>query len=305
LGRAAARRAFTLVELLGVIAIIGILIALLLPAVQAAREAARRSQCSNNLKQMGLGLHNYATAYKGCFPAGARDNGSAGGHGLFSTLLPYIEQQTVYDQLDLNGNTYNSSQRFTEIPAYECPSYPYPFVYRGLSNVNKDGAITTYQGVGGVKGWKEHGTTSATHGAMPHNGIFSFARLQKMSGVTDGLSNTFAIGEFVQIDLVAGSGTNSFADPPGNVRAWILGTTTGGSRGMYAFKVVSSSPLNAHVDRVADGIPFNYLPFGSHHPGGGNFLFGDGSVHFISETISFNTYKYLATCNGGEAAELP
>lgn len=298
------RRGFTLVELLVVIAIIGVLVALLLPAVQAAREAARRSQCSNHLKQLGLGLHNYAVANKEYFPSAARDNGNLGGHGLFSTLLPYIEQQTVYDELTLDGNTYNEPHRFTEIPPYVCPSYPHETLYEGQANVNMDGAITTYQGVGGV--WYEGVAHSAsTLGRLPHNGIFRFNRPVKMAGVTDGLSNTFAMTEFVQIDRQAGAVDANFAAPPGNVRAWILGKTLGDSYGMYSFKVIKDWPLNVQVDRGRDGVPYNYLPFGSHHSGGALFLLGDGSVQFVSETIDFDLYKHLATCNGGEAVQLP
>ena len=152
-------KGFTLVELLVVIAIIGILIALLLPAVQAAREAARRAQCTNNLKQMGLSLHNYANTWKDCFPPGSSigradiPNGKFK-HGLFAFMLPYMEMATIYDQLDMSGLstsfTYNEPEhiRHEVISGYVCPSWPYPADYV-TGSMWSDGAITTYQGVAG------------------------------------------------------------------------------------------------------------------------------------------------------------
>ena len=300
---------FTLVELLVVIAIIGVLVALLLPAVQAAREAARRSQCSNHLKQIGLGLHNYADTFGGYFPVGARANlGNLHvSHGFFATILPFVEQQTVYDALvNVGGDAFDEPHRYTVIPTYLCPSWPHENVFQAGSYYG-DGASGTYVGVGGVHpvptGSNATQTVADNLGAFPKNGIFGkailegstkYSALRKLSGVTDGLSNTMAIGEFIQIDAGAAA--------PGNVRPWIFGALNSG--GLYSFKVINNFPINAKVKRDQDGASFNYLPFGSFHPGGGHFLLGDGSVHFISETISFDLYKYLGTCNGGESAQL-
>jgi prepilin-type processing-associated H-X9-DG protein len=286
-----------------VIAIIGILIALLLPAVQAAREAARRMQCTNNLKQIGLGLHNYADTYRGYFPVGAYATSSsvAVSHGFLSTILPFIEQGTIYDQLvNLNGSVYSEPHRNTPISAYICPSWPH-------SGVSSSGALTTYTGVGGAypvvtPPSSPTQTVNPGGGVTPKNGIFgeaipasNYSSLRNMAGVTDGLSNTLAVGEFVHI--------NPGGAAPGNVRPWIYGAMDGA--GVYTFKVVNNFPLNAKVTRDQDGASYNYLPFGSFHPGGGNFLLGDGSVRFVPDTISFDIYRYLATCNGGEAAQLP
>ena len=125
---------FTLVELLVVITIIGILIALLLPAVQAAREAARRMQCTNNLKQLGLACHNYMAAWNGCFPCAGRGNAH---HGLFTRMLPYLEQDSLYGRLNFNPATENTSAepqvyRDTIISAYVCPSFGLPVVAGGF-----------------------------------------------------------------------------------------------------------------------------------------------------------------------------
>ncbi|MDY0170677.1 MAG: DUF1559 domain-containing protein [Thermoguttaceae bacterium] len=296
--------AFTLVELLVVIAIIGILIALLLPAVQSAREAARRMQCANNLKQMALAMHNYAAAHREYFPIGSPGPVQ---HGLFSAMLPYLEQQAIYDQLDLTGKartTFQEPHRYTPVAAYTCPSWPHGDVFRDMSNGNQNGAITTYQGIAGA-----HPTvppvTEASPGCgdMPQNGIFGWARLRRFADVRDGLSNTLALAEFVQIDLIAGSGTMSFENPPGNVRPWVLGATSSGECS-YAFKTVVH-PLNSQFDRVSDDVPFNHLPFGSCHPGGGHFAAADGSVHFLSESTSLDLYRRLMTVDGGESVSIP
>lgn len=297
---ASARRGFTLIELLVVITIIAILIALLLPAVQSIRSAAARIQCSNNLKQVGLALHNYATGQLGRLPVGSPGHAK---HGLFTVLLPYLEQQPVFDGVDLDGNTFNEQHRYTPIPVYVCPSYPHEVVTRNANNAHKNGAATTYQGVAGALREGEP-KTKCGHGDLPKNGMFGWAYSRKLTAVRDGLSNTFAVAEFVHKDSRPGWGQHSFADPPGNVRAWILGATFTGQKGVYSCKAMEM-PFNAQVDRVADGVPFNHLPFGSYHSGGGNFLFGDGSVHFLSDSIEFELYQNLATCNGGDLSTLP
>ena len=292
-------RGFTLVELLVVIAIIGILIALLLPAVQAAREAARRAQCSNNLKQMGLALHNYATANRSHFPAGSP---GAFKHGLFTHMLPYLEQQPLYDQLDLmceTYDTYHEPHKFDVVDCYVCPSWPHGAVDREDPYT---GALTTYQGVAGAYPDVPPFESASYAGNIPKNGIFGWAFVRSMSGVTDGLSNTLAMGEFVEIDSEPTSGVEWWARPPGAVRAWVFG----GSQdiGLYASKVLVHA-INAKVNRGTDNVKYNHLPMGSYHPGGAHFLVGDGSVTFLSESISLETYWNLATVDGGEVAALP
>jgi prepilin-type N-terminal cleavage/methylation domain-containing protein len=287
---------FTLVELLVVIAIIGILIALLLPAVQAARAAARRTKCQNNEKQIGLAIQNYISARKKEFPPA---NPGVRKHGWLSRVLPYIEGQSIYTTFDFAGSTGSETHRYTPVDTYLCPEWNDPVVYSNMSDEN-NGAISTYQGVGGVKrGTSGEKLLASGHGDFPYNGVFAWAEVRKVSQVTDGLSKTFAAGEFIHRDYDPSS---THKNPPGNVRPWILGSSTNSSnRSSYSMKVAMYQ-LNAKIDRVADGIPFNHLPMGSYHTGGVHFVLADGSVHFVAETISFPVYQNMATCNGSETS---
>ena len=290
---------FTLVELLVVIAIIGILIALLLPAVQAARAAARRMQCSNNLKQMGLAMHNYACANKEYFPTGNTGELNRWKPGLWTLMLPYLEQQALYGKLDVSGATDtidDEENKYTPIPCYTCPSWPHPIVYRDRSIRWLNGALVTYRGTCGAYPTVQPYTALAD-GNCPHNGMFGMNWARRMAEVTDGLSNTLAMGEFVQLDR-----TGSYAVPPGNVRPWILGSSY--SMGMYGCMVVEY-PINTDVDRFGDGIPGHWLPLGSFHPGGMNGLVADGSVTFLSDSMDLELYRQLTTVDGGEAVSVP
>ncbi len=129
------------------------------------------------------------------------------------------------------------------------------------------------------------------------NGTFGMGFTRKLAEVADGLSNTLAIGEFVQKDDLR---TNRWAN---NVRDWMFGGDT--SCGNMSVKALVY-PINAKLNRgTPDNIRYHYLPMGSHHPGGASFLLGDGSVHFVSETIDMETYMSLGSCDGKEAAQLP
>jgi len=276
------RAAFTLVELLVVIAIIGILVALMLPAVQAAREAARRMQCSNKLKQIGLALHNYHGVY-GSFPPGNIDQAVSQSQewGWAVFLLPYLEQEPLHSQLAPN------ERRFVELlsdPAaramcqisldgFRCPSDRTPRLLEGteqprdLDGVasvgpNFFGATSNYIGVTGF--WQI--------GALPANGILSANSEVNFRDIVDGTSNTFAVGER---DFYCAAG----------LWAGVRDARASGPRGADYVLGRVSYKMNA-VKNV--GNPSCCQAFSSPHPGGAHFALCDGGVRFVSENISFH-----------------
>lgn len=308
--------AFTLVELLVVIAIIGILVALLLPAVQSAREAARRTQCTNNLKQMGVAVQNYAAIYKG-LPTGygrtpnhILKNVSFIKEGLFTSLLPYMEEKAVFDSVEfeyfLKGHQfYQDPARDTIVSAFVCPDWPDQRVF-GTVPAGYEyqlGAVCTYAGVGGAVQKDGEKMITSGFGGIPDNGAFTvvlnpssplalIGARRKLGQITDGQSNSFMIGEYVHRDCKFGMFTE---EPPGNTRPWYI---AGFQDAPYAFKILENPP-NVCVARSA-GIQFNYLPMGSFHPGVTLFVKVDGSVHIVADNIDLTTYKNLATVRGGE-----
>jgi prepilin-type N-terminal cleavage/methylation domain-containing protein len=309
---------FTLVELLVVIAIIGVLVALLLPAVQAAREAARRAQCSNNLKQMGLGVQNYMSSKKDMLPLGYEGVPSWASvnfnkRHLFTSILPYMEQQSVYNQLvfEYTGSPYVDPARDIPVPSYLCPSWTDPTIVTGAVNGYEDGALITYQGVSGatVTGLTTADMTDSAFGPIPNNGVFAFERVpvngtvrfrgraRKGSEILDGQSNTLIIGEFVHRDAQP-CATAGCDQAPGNVRPWYLG---GYADAPYSCKVLEYTP-NVQVNRNTPP-PFNRLPMGSFHPGVTQFVYVDGSVHVIADGIEKDPYYALATADMGDIVD--
>ncbi len=319
-------RGFTLVELLVVIAIIGILVALLLPAIQSAREAARRSQCTNNLKQMGIAAQNYAATYKGLpMGLGTTENHVRKGarfvkEGLFTELLRYMEEQAIYDKIEFNYYLppvklyYNDPVRDIPVAAYICPDWPdsriMPQTAVGAPLYEYQwGAVLTYSGVGGVVYAGERVIrNSSGFGDLPFNGAFvaeegrvgltTFLQgeRRKLSQITDGQSNSFMVGEFVHRNCEAGRITE---EAPGNVRPYYL---SGYPDAAYQYKVLDNGP-NTCVTRL--DTPFNYLPMGSYHPGLTMFVKVDGSVHVVSNDIDIKTYQSLGTVSGNEVIAAP
>ena len=287
------RRAFTLVELLVVIAIIGVLIALLLPAVQQAREAARRMQCTNHLKQLGLALHNYHDVNNSFPPAGEQEHAKL---GLFGRLLPYIEQQALYDNIRYDGNwETNLPLAETRIDGFLCPSGPH--IMSKATAPNEANAYTThYFGNPGPLGRNpvtntDYGRDTANEGSygnLANEGIFHLGKVS-FRDITDGTTNTIGLGEI--------SYTNFR-----NYRAWIRGTYQ-----VSAVAYINTKnhrwPINSFNDGT-QSISLNDGGYGSHHPGGANFSLMDGSVRFITETIDMDAYRAAASRSGGEVSDL-
>ncbi|MDO4583885.1 MAG: DUF1559 domain-containing protein [Planctomycetia bacterium] len=316
------RKGFTLVELLVVIAIIGMLVGLLLPAVQMAREAARRSQCANHMRQMALACHTYMSS-DGSFPPGAEKNdyfpqisSASGAYGLFVFILPYIEQASLYEQIDFEKDScwyqnshFDSPLMQTVISTYVCPSFPED-AFSPRPNTYKSGALCFYNGVAGaVRKRSENEEKSAddpntysdttqifssSTGDIPNNGIFFWGKKIKPSQVSDGLSNTLMLGEIPCPQIREYTEVISH-EYPYYARPWLIATNGNSNRGFYNSKVCEN-----RINSVEKTTSYNYLPFGSYHSGGATFARGDGSVSFVSEGIDFQLYRNLATRNEKE-----
>jgi prepilin-type N-terminal cleavage/methylation domain-containing protein len=322
-------RGFTLIELLVVIAIIAILIALLLPAVQQAREAARRTQCRNNLKQIGIAMHNYHDNFN-TFPPGhirvmpqrtVNPDPAITWDGL---LMPYFDQAPLYNLVDFPA-VYNSNIGFStanhvryasaQVPGLRCPSSADPLSsnqnytfgsapqvtishFIGSYGANASGTVGS-PGTGGLPNESQQHLDDACCTNARYNGVMSLLSRVNLRDVTDGPSNTIAVGEWIQ-----GPGPAN-----GNYPHWILSVPaaqdaagrTNGSAGM---------PLNFGPvpNRTSTNTPAPPLQstqqqrasFSSYHEGGVHVVMCDGAVRFLSENIDATVQKSLGTRNGNE-----
>jgi prepilin-type N-terminal cleavage/methylation domain-containing protein/prepilin-type processing-associated H-X9-DG protein len=306
LRRRACRAAFTLVELLVVIAIIGVLVALLLPAVQAAREAARRSSCSNNLRQLGLALHNHHDTL-GNFPP-AR-NAWPLVHSALARLLPYVEQQNLRELVDFTippSNAANLTASQTPVKLFICPSDMGAGIVPGSAHAGTNYVVA-------------NGTGTIGYGLIASgDGLFTQIPLG-FRDVTDGSSNTGAISE-----SILGNGTTSTGTTPADAKREVLEVPGGNDPTPAACQGASGAWSGQRGAKWIDGHYGNtlynhfYTPNprewdcgnGSHnkglstarsrHPGGVQLLLCDGSVRFVSNTIRLDAWRALATRDGGE-----
>jgi prepilin-type N-terminal cleavage/methylation domain-containing protein/prepilin-type processing-associated H-X9-DG protein len=309
------RRGFTLIELLVVIAIIAVLVGLLLPAVQKVREAAARTQCQNNLKQLGLAVQNYYSSFN-AYSTSIRPGGVTISPRVSWSIgvLPFIEQGNVKNKYDLTSNwdsATNLPLTSQPLKIYQCPSTPNPTRLDGdpQTNVWNLVAVTDYAASTGVAAYATNVNT--TGAVLP--GILQKNTTVRIADVVDGLSNTFLIVESAGRPQIYQGGVAFGSVPTNKVNGG------GWARPASDFSFQSSTPdgktfpgtCAANCTNGFDYPTYNMSPFGTEgtseayafHSGVINVLFGDGSVHSISAAVSVNVFAALVTRAGGETPD--
>jgi prepilin-type processing-associated H-X9-DG protein len=319
-----------LVELLVVIAIIGILIALLLPAVQAAREAARRSQCTNNLKQIGLGLHNHHDTYQrfppGCatdYPPFAPATYGGWGSSWLVYILPYVEQGPLYQKWAFTGSSgYDNANNRPlinnlVINGYLCPSSPLPLNSAGGPDTRFSGNYAAIAGAvnGLIPGYTEARVHSGGGGIVGGNGALIPNGQTGFRDITDGTSNCAAAGEHGDW-LFSTTGTK-IDYRAGQIHGWSMGCGAQGVPPNYGSgdnRAFNTTTIRYAINNKRNngagwdgncttGVCQNMgnnTPLNSAHPGGVNLLLCDGSVRFVSETVPLDVVARLATRDDGQ-----
>ena len=329
------RLAFTLVELLVVIAIIGELVAMLLPAVQAARESARRAQCQNNLKQLGLGLLNHHDSLQ-CFPPGARMQVLATGPKILTNanvaILPYLEQGVVEAQWD------HAKQYWEQLPAvlatpvalFTCPSNDFQAVadviFDGLGIPAGTQLATTDYALcrGATDAWCLGNDYPSDEKGLFHIVNVADEKPMEIAQITDGTSHTLALGDAAGGDRWPTCRRAGCTEPEGRAMAdapWMIGNISTNAfsdagwvyAGLYAATVepINKRPVTGSIldePGIFDcrssvrGGPHATPNFRSDHAGGAQFLYCDGSVHFLGEPLELATYRTLSTFAGDDVA---
>ncbi len=337
------RRGFTLIELLVVIAIIAILIGLLLPAVQKVREAAARMQCSNNLKQLSLAVHNYHDTFLRLPPGGAEDqspfgtdtvgNGASWGSSWMVYVLAGIEQNAIASKWQYSGNSgvfntnNNNAMGGAVIKTFSCPSSP---LKTGPSPSNASACLANYVGIAGATNGLITGYTEARISTLPSGGMIGGGGMLfpngkiNFGGVTDGLSNTVMISEQsnflkdtagVKQDWRATQpwgfslGVKGQAVPPGFDNAGGDNRSPGMCTVRYTINQTPTGGWANDVTGTGVGINGNFtganIPLNSTHPGGVNVALGDGSIRFLTDSTTLAVLAALATRDDGTVVTLP
>ena len=331
------RSAFTLVELLVVIAIIGVLVALLLPAVQAAREAARRSQCQNNMKQVGIAIHNFHDVML-IFPPGASADkapwktpptaaNAHWGSSWMVHLLAYIEQTSILDKWQFSGQSgwQNSNNNATikglKIGVYRCPSTALPQLNPYTATLPGAGGTgimyTSYVAISGSA--TDSGVLTYASNIVSTRGVMFGNSMVRMGQITDGTSNTILVGEQsdhlrnAQNQVILGGtfgGASRIAvtcqGPDGWIQGCVLNVPTGnvGNADVVYNCATIRYPINRkgmtlNAGGCHDNIG-NNIPLSSLHPGGCNLIFGDGSVRFWTNSTPIQTLSFAACRDDGQ-----
>jgi prepilin-type N-terminal cleavage/methylation domain-containing protein/prepilin-type processing-associated H-X9-DG protein len=292
------RRAFTLIELLVVIAIIGVLVGLTLPAIQKAREAMNRTKCQSNLRQIGLALHMYHND-RGCYPPGYTDNNTdptsdasadvGPGWGWAAYLLPYIEQDGLQLQIDFSQTVGSSPASQTPIPLYLCPSDAASPTFQ-VYNTSTVVAFANYVACNGTAETSEH--------PGDNDGVFLRNSRTRYEDLVNGSSHTIFIGERCSTHALS---TWTGAVPGGMAPALMAPGPP--PNDPYNQAETAQTLVLAHGNRThvpsADQPLWDADTFYSRHIGGANFLFGDGSVHFLSSSINGIAYENLCNKSSG------
>ena len=323
---------FTLVELLVVIAIIGILIGMLLPAVQSVREAARRIECGNKLRQMGVACHNYESSFMKFPPGGtnlAAPFGSGavspGGYSWMGAIFPFIELGTIWDQAGFDRVPYNDDLMISTlanelVPAFKCPSSPLETFSR---NVVIPGMISDYIAIsghvgqlGGVDGpTSSQSPFSNSRGIIAQNGVFYNNSETTMANIKDGTTNTMLVSEVSDFIYIGpneprgyrpgGRGEASNENGPGFHGGWQTNTSPDNLYNCTTLRyIVNPGPTFTFSTGSQDGVHFRgyNTPLRSTHPGGVQMLLGDASIQFLSESISLTTLAQLANVRDGQGS---
>jgi prepilin-type N-terminal cleavage/methylation domain-containing protein len=334
------QRGFTLVELLVVIAIIGVMVGLLLPAVQSAREAARRMSCQNNLKQIGLALHNYHSAFNTFPPAAVwgvgRPNFTLPYHHTWIVgILPYMEQQALHDAIDKNRPIWGQVLPLTgasivsqQVPTLACPSDSDSTNVQGNHNI----AVSSYAGSEGYHWWETAnlgvGWAESARWADPvrvaadYQNIFAVNRTRRMRDVKDGLSNVIMVAEKDSAGFGGGPirtvGTGALRR--GNNRVFCSALVATAVNGWAGNEGAPSPPRTVNVDGSAKAAgwwragPHSFTPTyisawgpnaewpgpSSQHVGGLQLVWADGAVSFLTETLDYGTWLKINAMNTGD-----